>query len=71
MDNLADRVKRLRGDAGITQTELAILASISRRTVARIEAGWTGANRSTIRLLAQALGVTPEELLDDNGEEAA
>lgn len=59
----------LRTQRGLSQDELAAASSVSRRTIVRIEAGGHDANASTLRLLAQALGVDPDEL--DNGEAAA
>jgi transcriptional regulator with XRE-family HTH domain len=69
VDDLGSRIRTLRNEAGLTQTELAILASVSRRTVARIEAGLHQPNRSTLRLLTQALGA-PDLANGDEGAAA-
>lgn len=65
MEGLGERVRTLRREAGITQADLAARACLSRRTVARIEAGYSHANRSTLRLIAEALGVDTDELTAD------
>lgn len=71
MSQLPERLRRLRRDAAISQGELAARAAVSRRTIARIEAGWTRVNRSTIRLLAHALGVSEADLSDNENGAAA
>jgi transcriptional regulator with XRE-family HTH domain len=53
----------------MTQEELAAKADIGKNTVNRIERNLTEPHMSTLRKLAQALGVEPHELLegDDDG----
>jgi transcriptional regulator with XRE-family HTH domain len=60
---LADEVRRLREDRYLSQAELADLAGVSRVTVARIEGGTIVPYPRTIRKLAEALGVPPQELI--------
>lgn len=70
--SLPDRLRLLRRRAGLSQSQLAELSTVSQRTIARIEGGWDRANRSTVRLLAHAFGVTVSELLNDaNGDDEA
>lgn len=66
--SLPDRLRLLRRRADLSQSQLAELSTVSQRTIARIEGGWDRANRSTLRLLAEALGVDPAELFDNGGE---
>ncbi len=60
-----------RGQRGLLQRELAQRASVNRTTVTRMERGLP-ADRDTIRRLAEALDVTPADLIcqppgcDDN-----
>ncbi|HLF08389.1 MAG TPA: helix-turn-helix transcriptional regulator [Dehalococcoidia bacterium] len=56
-------MKILRQRAFLTQRELAQRAGLSEVTVNRLEQGKQTARISTIRKLASALGVVPEELV--------
>ena len=56
-------VRRLRELRALSQRELAARAKLSVTTVNRIETGQRKPMPKTIRKLAEALGVTPEELL--------
>ena len=64
-ERVAARVRHLRRRAGLTQAELADAAGISRATLARIEAEHVDPAASTLRGLAQALGVTVNDLFGD------
>ena len=57
------RLMILRRRAFLTQRELAQRAGLSEVTVNRLEQGKQTARISTIRKLASALGVVPEELV--------
>ena len=57
------RLKILRQRAFLTQIELALRAGLAEVTVNRLEQGKQTARISTIRKLASALGVLPEELV--------
>jgi len=56
------RVKQAREVLYLSQAELAVKAGISKNTLNRIETGKAGAIPRTVRQLAEALGVKPEEL---------
>jgi len=56
-------VRRLREIRALSQRELAVLAKLSVTTINRIEVGRCRPMPKTVRKLAKALGVTPEELL--------
>ncbi len=58
-------VARLRELKALSQRELAERAHLSVTTVNRIEMGKRKPMPKTVRKLAQALGVTPEELLSE------
>ncbi|WP_128546809.1 helix-turn-helix domain-containing protein [Larkinella soli] len=70
MDTLttADKILNYRKRQGLSQEELADKASINLRTLQRIEQGQTEPRGQTLRLLAEALGVTPEELVEVRAE---
>ncbi len=57
------RLRELRDRAMLSQEELARQAGVSRATVADLEAGKRGAQAATGRKLAEALGVSPGDLL--------
>jgi putative transcriptional regulator len=54
--------------AGLTQSELAKRAGISRPALVNIERGRAHPRLLTIRALADALGVDPDELFPTNDE---
>ena len=56
---------RLRELRALSQRELAALAGLSVTTVNRIENGQHRPMPKTVRKLARALGVSPEELLTE------
>jgi transcriptional regulator with XRE-family HTH domain len=71
MDMLAtvktgEKLKRYRRGAGLTQVELAEEAGVAQSTVTQIETGTiTEPRPGTLKALADALGITPLDLLDD------
>lgn len=71
MQNLAlgQRVKNLRATACLSQEELAEISQISLRTVQRLEIGATTPRGDTLKRLASALKVTPDDLFDWQTEE--
>lgn len=63
-DTLADRLRRLRLAAGMSQAQLAERSGLSLRAVTDLEQGLrTDPRASTVQALARALGVTMESLL--------
>ena len=60
---LAQNLRRLRHDRGISQEVLADVAEIDRSYVSSLERGMYGATIDMIAKLAGALGVEPFELL--------
>lgn len=69
---IAQKVKELRSRKGFSQEQLAESAEINLRTVQRIESGETEPRGDTLKRIAKALNVTPDELIDwaeheDNG----
>jgi transcriptional regulator with XRE-family HTH domain len=62
----AEKLKRYRRGAGLTQVELAERAGVAQSTITMIETSQIAEPRPhTLRVLAEALGVSPMELLDD------
>ena len=56
-------LKELRRSRGLSQKELGEVAGVSSGTVYRLENGLRGAYPGTVRKLASALRVTPEDLV--------
>lgn len=70
--NPLPRLKEWRERRMLTQGELAQRAGVARATISRLERvyePWEGARFSTIRKLAAALDVQPEELMAWSGDE--
>ncbi len=59
--HVADRVRRLREEANVSQQALADRAGVSRATIARLEAGRGGVTLVTLERVAQAVGQTFDE----------
>ena len=65
------QLKRLREERGLSQVKLAARADLNPATVNQIERGAREASPATLRKLAAALDVTPDQLLgDDDGGNA-
>ena len=62
---IGERLKYLRVRRALTQEELAAKAGIGKNTVNRIERNLTEPHMSTLRSLAQALGVEPYKLVNE------
>jgi transcriptional regulator with XRE-family HTH domain len=62
---VGENLKRLRTRAALTQAELAEKAGITTAAVARIERDEAEPRMTTVRKLAQALGVDPAELVGE------
>jgi transcriptional regulator with XRE-family HTH domain len=65
MSTFAERLKRLREAAGLSQPELAERAGMNRFGVAKLEQGVREPSWATVQALAAALGVTVLEFADD------
>ncbi len=63
MEVNVERLKTLRTQHVLTLRELAEEAGVSKDTIWRLENGHSEAHPSTIRKLANALGVQPKELV--------
>lgn len=63
----AKRLREIRLLAGFTQAELALRAGVGERTIRNAEAGRT-IRHDFLRFIAEALGVTPQELVADRDE---
>lgn len=66
---LAKKIKELRTRKGFSQDELSIATQLNLRTIQRIESGETEPRGDTLKRLAAALQVTPDELIDWAEEE--
>ena len=64
------KLRELRQRRVLTLHELEERSGVSYNTIWRLENGRTGAQPRTIRKLAAALGVDPEELVKVGGDEA-
>lgn len=62
----SEKIRSSREMLEITQTELAELVGVSRRTIVAYEAGEATARKSTIAKLAKALKVSTKFLTDDD-----
>jgi transcriptional regulator with XRE-family HTH domain len=63
------QLRRLRRARALTQEELSRISGVSRDTISALEAGKREAQPRTIRRLADAIGVEPQELMkgENNG----
>jgi transcriptional regulator with XRE-family HTH domain len=59
-----NHLRKLRKSKGLSMTQLADICDIEYRQVSDIELGKIGTGISTIKILAEALAVTPKDLLD-------
>jgi transcriptional regulator with XRE-family HTH domain len=62
---IGERLRRLRERRALRQEDLAELADVGKNTVNRIEKNRTEPHMTTVRKLADALGVDPVELVED------
>jgi transcriptional regulator with XRE-family HTH domain len=58
-----NKLKNLREEQALSLRELAEASGVSHTTIWDHERGRVGAHPRTVRLLAEALGVTPRELM--------
>lgn len=61
--DLGIKIKELRNRKGLSQDELATQAQLSLRTIQRMESSETAPRGDTLKRLANALQITPEELI--------
>ena len=64
------KLRELRQRRALSLRELSALSGVNYNSIWRIEAGRTGAQPRTVRKLAAALGVQPEELVKVEGGNA-
>jgi transcriptional regulator with XRE-family HTH domain len=62
------QLKRIRETRVLSRKELAKQSDIAESTIYRAECGQTKLRPSTVRKLAQALGVPPDTLLGEQGK---
>jgi len=60
---LGERIRQARAEQGVTREQLAALARLSVRTVARVESDEVVPRADTLYQLAQALGMKLDDLL--------
>jgi transcriptional regulator with XRE-family HTH domain len=60
-------LKRIRETRVLSRKELAEQAGVNESTIYRAERGQTKLRPRTVRKLAQALGVPPDELISEQG----
>jgi transcriptional regulator with XRE-family HTH domain len=58
-----EKLKELREEQALSLRELAEASGVSHTTIWEHERGKEGAHPRTVRLLAEALGVSPRELM--------
>ena len=63
-NHLATKLKALRHQKGMSQEALAEVSGLSLRTIQRIENGITNPTGDSLKRLANALNVNPDELID-------
>jgi transcriptional regulator with XRE-family HTH domain len=70
LEQIGDRLRRLRTEAGITQADLADATGIGRSSIANIEAGRQDTSVITWLAIARHLGATLDDLInpDPTGE---
>jgi XRE family transcriptional regulator, regulator of sulfur utilization len=69
--SLNRKITDARKNKGLTQEELADKASVTTRTIQRIESGETVPRNFTLKAIAEALGISFEELIKNNNTSPA
>lgn len=67
---IADNVRRLRSERGLSQEELADRANLHRTNISKLERKLHAISIDNLHWIAAALGVSPEELVRDPGSTA-
>jgi transcriptional regulator with XRE-family HTH domain len=71
LDGFAERLRTLRKQKNLSQTELGHLAELHYTHIGRFERGASRPSGDTLKRLADALGVTSDYLLEGATEDAA
>jgi len=58
-------LRRLRRERALSQQDLVRITGVAQATLSDLERGKRGARASTLRKLAEALGVEPKELMKE------
>lgn len=58
-----ERLRRLRKERALSQQDLERISGVAQHTISVLETGRRGARASTIRKLAEALGIEPKEII--------
>lgn len=58
-------LRRLRRERALSQQDLTRMTGVAQATLSDLEGGKRGARASTLRKLAEALGVEPRELMKE------
>ncbi len=58
-------LRRARRDRALSQQDLSAATGVAQATLSDLERGKRGARASTVRKLAEALGVEPKELIQE------
>lgn len=64
MSDIGSKIREIRKKKGLSQEELAELASVNLRTIQRIEKNETEPRGTTMHLICGALGISAEDILD-------
>lgn len=64
LQKFANNLKKMRKLKGLTQDDLGAVEGISRSTIGMVETAKTDITLSKIKIIAEAIGVHPKELLD-------
>ena len=59
------RLRRLRREKALSQQDLLRITGVAQATLSDLERGKRGARASTLRKIAEALGVEPKELMKE------
>ena len=65
-ESIGDRIKRIRKSKNLSQHDLAVISGIAQQTISNAETGRNDPNSESLRLLADALGVSKSELLGED-----
>ena len=68
LSRLAEGLRRIRAERGMTQTDIAALAGVSPSAVSQAEAGHRGLALDTLLTLSEALGIGLDAMLDHRSD---